>query len=686
MQNALGGIDNAGTRTTNIIEKMEQRVKQLAVTLATVKLLGIVKEAALLSQRFSELGLAMGVVARNVNVTGRQMAATEKSLQSLGISILESRQTILKLASANIDLKNATELADLARNAAIVGQINTSEALNRIVLGVTNASLVTLRSVGIVTTFDTAYKKLADQLGVNITQLTDAEKQQARLNAVIEKAPALVGLYEESMLNAGKQLRSTDRLVENLKVKIGGLFDATALLAVSQYTGQLKTLDQQVENIIQDGRLVSIGDDIARGFAKGADVIATLGLILRTASGSAVALAGQLNAIVRFDFQGAANIGQGFLDSTLSSIGTLGRFTEAVEDQISARANLAEADRQAETGAFGLSDIVQIQTESISRQIAAEEALLVAKNRKSASNDKLKTSSDSLKDSQEAFINGLITQQQNLGLTATEVLKLDAAMLGLGNDVTIQINNLETTSQAFDDYNEKLAKAAELTQRLRTPQEKFNDSMSELTALKPHISIQTFNREVKNLEKTLEASGEGPRGLFKNVEQFGIQAARSIQRSFANILIDPKGKIEDQFANLAKRAAAQFSSAFILSGVENLFRGKTFTGDKIDPGGAGATNKLLGLFSGILDNGKSSKGTNEQIAESTKATSRTLTSLVDKARFNANPGAGALAIFHWGWANGCRWGCNRISGRISNLWRSCWNSCSSWTNCNRLSR
>ena len=197
VENQLSKVDKAASNTSRIMEGLERRIKQVAVAFVTIKLVQQIKDAALLSQRYAELGLALGVVGRNTNVARAALDSQAVSLQKLGISMIESRQTLLRLAAANIDLKNATELADLARNAAIVGQINTSEALNRIVLGVTNASLVTLRSVGIVTTFDSAYKDLAEQLGVNITQLTDAEKQQARLNAVLAKAPALVGLYEE---------------------------------------------------------------------------------------------------------------------------------------------------------------------------------------------------------------------------------------------------------------------------------------------------------------------------------------------------------------------------------------------------------------------------------------------------------------------------------------------------------
>ena len=647
VRSALGGIDTAGTRTLNTIDRLESRVKQLAIAFATVKLVGLIKEAALLSQRFNELGLAMGVVGRNVNVSRAAMAATEKSLQSLGISMIESRQTILRLASANIDLKNATELADLARNAAIVGQINTSEALNRIVLGVSNASLTTLRSVGIVTTFDTAYKKLAEELGKNITHLTDAEKQQARLNAVLEKAPALLGLYEESMLNAGKQLRSTDRLVENLQVKIGGLFDSTALLAVSQYTGALKDLTGQTEKLIESGDLARYGDQIARSFALAGDAIVAVTAAMRVGTDLAITGFRQLVALTNLDLNKANALGEDFFKRQREEFSVVGDLTRALEGQISARNNLAEATKQAETGAFGLSAITQFQADATNRLIVAEEKLASAVVNKVKGGTSAADAAKTLLDAQNNFIDSLIKEQEELGKTTVEVRKLEAARLGLGKPVFDQIDNLDKSTKSLDANNSEMMRAAEITESVLTPQEKYNRDLFELHGFldKGSISTETFGRAVANLDKVLAEASQGSKGLFRNVEQFGIQAARSVQRSFAQILIDPKGSIVKQFGNIAKKAAAEFSSAFTLSGIENLFNGNTFSGSgKIQPGGEGATNRIAGFLQKILDVGKSTKISSEKIEESSKITSGSLSSIVDKTRFTVNPTAGALAV------------------------------------------
>jgi hypothetical protein len=142
--------------------------------------------------------------------------------------MIEARQTVTRLAASHIDLANAEKLADLARNAAIVGQINTSEALERIVHGIRSAEVEVLKTIGITVQFDQAYKQLAAQLGKTTNELSQQEKQQARVNVVLKEAPAFVNLYEAAMGNAGKQFRSTERLADDLKIKIGGLFDIAA--------------------------------------------------------------------------------------------------------------------------------------------------------------------------------------------------------------------------------------------------------------------------------------------------------------------------------------------------------------------------------------------------------------------------------------------------------------------------
>ena len=90
--------------------------------MGTLKFLDTIRQTIELNQRYKELGIAMEVVGRNVGISSQQLNTATAALEKMGISMIEARQTVTRLAASHIDLANAEKLADLARNAAIVGK------------------------------------------------------------------------------------------------------------------------------------------------------------------------------------------------------------------------------------------------------------------------------------------------------------------------------------------------------------------------------------------------------------------------------------------------------------------------------------------------------------------------------------------------------------------------------------
>lgn len=223
----------------------------LALAKITSELSGMVdglKGAAMLSARYETLGVVMGVVGNNAGYTRAEMDALEAGLRKTGITAIESRNNLASMASANMDLSKASQLARMAQDAAVVGNINSSEAFKQMIYGIKSAQVEVLRTIGINVSFENSYKKVADQLGKNTTELTEQEKTQARLNAVLAQAPTIAGVYEESLTTVGKKLASTARYSEDARVKIGDVFQPALVLLVDTYTDALKGVNAQLEN------------------------------------------------------------------------------------------------------------------------------------------------------------------------------------------------------------------------------------------------------------------------------------------------------------------------------------------------------------------------------------------------------------------------------------------------------
>jgi len=250
-----GVVADAGRRMGTELEGMRRQV--LTVNDALAGLAGYfaggaigagVKDVSMLAARYDTLGVVMGVVGNNAGYTRAEMDQFEASLRKTGITAIESRNNISAMASAGMDLSKASQLARVAQDAAVVGNINSSEAFQRMISGIKSAEVEVLRGIGLNVNFEQSYKKVADQLGKNATELTEQEKLQARLNAVLAQAPTIAGVYEESLTTAGKKMSSLSRYSEDARVKLGAVFQPALVLLVDTYTDALKGVNAQLDN------------------------------------------------------------------------------------------------------------------------------------------------------------------------------------------------------------------------------------------------------------------------------------------------------------------------------------------------------------------------------------------------------------------------------------------------------
>lgn len=287
-----GKANVAAQKAAESQRTLGQQVRALAaeigVATAVWKGYQAIKESALASARFETLGISMYQAGKNAGYTRSEMDALQASLERTGISMMESRNTLIQMAAANMELNHATGLARAAQDLAVVGNLNSSEAFNRLVYGIQSAQTEVLRTIGINVSFEDGYKRLADQLHKNANVLTEHEKMQARTNAALEAAARYQGIYEEAMGTAGKQLTSLARYQENYKVILGETFNETLAAAVGAYTAHLKESTAAAQEMKAKGDLKQWGRDMALVLAVAADSARMLG---NTVGASAMVIA-----------------------------------------------------------------------------------------------------------------------------------------------------------------------------------------------------------------------------------------------------------------------------------------------------------------------------------------------------------------------------------------------------------
>lgn len=228
---------------------LEQTIKKLAAAWAGLKIVEFTKETVDLAARYETLGVAMVQVAKQAGDGSAQVQLLQQSLMKTGISALESRESLTKLYQAQLDMSKASDLARVAQDAAVIGGINSSEAFGRMVNGIKTAQTETLRTIGINVQFEKGYQTLALQLGKSVDGLSEHEKAQARMNQVMEEGKKIAGTYEAAMETAGKQIQSTKRYLEDMKVKVGEAFLPTYTTLVFDYAKALKFLGENADAV-----------------------------------------------------------------------------------------------------------------------------------------------------------------------------------------------------------------------------------------------------------------------------------------------------------------------------------------------------------------------------------------------------------------------------------------------------
>jgi hypothetical protein len=193
---------------------------------------------------------AMGQAAWDMGVMAAQAERTEASFASLadragisGQAMLQAMRSASQGTVADVDLMaaanrglvlgvadSAAEMADLVEAAIIRGRdvgVGATQAVNDLVTGIGRMSPEILDNLGIANASG-AFKEYAAQLGTTADKLTEVQKKQALVNAVLASTEG-VSLMDD----AAGSFERMDAAIKNMQGELGELF-GPAIAAVAQ--------------------------------------------------------------------------------------------------------------------------------------------------------------------------------------------------------------------------------------------------------------------------------------------------------------------------------------------------------------------------------------------------------------------------------------------------------------------
>lgn len=285
----LGSFSQAGSRNLTSIASSLVGITAGFVTLytATTKVWESAKDAA----RFETLGVVMNTVGANAGYTALEMANFERALMKGGIAMIETRSALSMMSQAQLDLTKSSQLARVAQDAAVIGNINSSEAFERMVQGIRSGEVEILRTIGINVLFEEGYERTAAALGKNSKELSAQEKIQSRMNQVLEYGTKIQGTYEASMKTAGKQLLSFSRYTSDLSVLLGHFTLETMSRSIFSAADKVKGLNSRLLELKDNGTLDKWSRDIANSFELAASGAITLAKIIGVGGALYIAVA-----------------------------------------------------------------------------------------------------------------------------------------------------------------------------------------------------------------------------------------------------------------------------------------------------------------------------------------------------------------------------------------------------------
>jgi len=270
------GLAGAGRQITGwgqTIGKVVTRSLLVATAAIAGLSLGIIKlskDAAMSAARVEELQLVMEVIGKNAGVSTEKLYENVEAIKDLGITTQVALGLVTQFTRYQLDAADATKLARVAQDAAVISMSDSSEALQGLMHGIVTMNTKVLRTYGITiaSTID-LQDDFAESIGKTRGELTQQEKIQSVLEGVLKEGVKIQGAYEAAMESSSKQLRSMKRHVIELLNSLGKPLLGAFGDVVTGATNMLKVFRENIDSGgILETIMTKIGESASNGIGR----------------------------------------------------------------------------------------------------------------------------------------------------------------------------------------------------------------------------------------------------------------------------------------------------------------------------------------------------------------------------------------------------------------------------------
>jgi len=202
-----------------------------AMSMGVKQLLDFAKQSAKIEGMRNAFNTLQGTTDGATIAISRLKEATDGTMNNMDLFKQANNAMVLGIT------KNSEEMArmfDLAQRLGRALGVDTAHAVESLVTGIGRQSRLMLDNIGIIVKSEEAYEKYAISLGKTASQLTDAQKKQAFLNATLEAAEQKVSEMGEEVLTASDAYSRFGSNVMNVMRAIGDAINVVLVPAMNR--------------------------------------------------------------------------------------------------------------------------------------------------------------------------------------------------------------------------------------------------------------------------------------------------------------------------------------------------------------------------------------------------------------------------------------------------------------------
>lgn len=144
------------------------------------------------------------------------------------------------------------------------------------------------------------------------------------------------------------------------------------------------------------------------------------------------------------------------------------------------------------------------------------------------------------------------------------------AKRAIADDLSVDLADASRdVAQAMDEEAQAMQEAAALTRAMRTPQEQYNDEVERLNKLKPHLSVETYNRALKAAGEALPESQQAAREYAAALQEAKqvTEAVKTPQERY-NEEVDRLNRLKPHLTQQAYNRALKAAGAALPESIE----------------------------------------------------------------------------------------------------------------------